>query len=288
MMRLVQRIKTVAERGAPRVLIFGETGSGKELVAKLLHQFSKRNKNPLITCNCANLDGNLVQDELFGHEKGAYTDARDMHPGYFEQAHGGTLVLDEIGKLPKLSQGKLLRVLEDGKVRRLGGTREITVDVAVLAATNCNLWAMVKRDEFLPDLYERLRVVKVEVPPLREHISDVREIANHHWFQLTGEYLTDEQLLALEAYDYPGNVRELKAILDEAYYASEEDLQPLIAARRQERLPCTKHGAFLSAEEHRKAYVNEVYLAVGQDLTRAAEILNLDPRTIKRYVHKNE
>ncbi len=284
MQRLVQRIRNVATRDAPHVLISGETGTGKELVAKLLHASSPRCDKPLITYNCACAEGSLVQDTLFGHEKGAFTDAREAYPGLFEQADGGMLLLDEVAKMPLVAQGMLLRMIEDGKIRRLGGRFERQVNVTVLAATNRNLPQLVREEKFLPDLYERLRPVKVDVPALREHISDIREIADRYWVKLTGEHLSQEQILALEAYDYPGNVRELIGILEEAYYACEPNFEQLIDERNQDRGRSIAPRTFVSAEEFLKAYVKEAFVAHGRSYSRTAQALRLSRPTVKKYV----
>jgi DNA-binding NtrC family response regulator len=204
------------------VLIVGESGTGKELVARALHERSERSGAPMITMNCAAIPANLVESELFGHEKGAFTGAVGAQEGVIEAADGGTLFLDEIGELPLEAQARLLRVLQDGEIRRVGAARTKRVDVRLLAATHRNLPQMVDENEFREDLYFRLRVVEIHLPPLRERAGDVRELAEVllvkscerlHKPPLT---LDDEALAAMQDYSWPGNVRELEHSIERA------------------------------------------------------------------------
>ena len=216
MQQIFTLIRQVAPTSAP-VLICGESGTGKELVAREIHKYSPRSEGPFIAINAAALPEALIESELFGHEKGAFTGAMERSAGCFEQAHGGTLLLDEIGEMPPSTQPKLLRVLEDLRVRRLGGKHEIAVDARVLAATSQDLGTHLREE-----LYYRLSVFQIVVPPLREHKEDIPPIAEvllqnlnkKHGTRVTG--LDAEVLDLLHGYDWPGNVRELRNILERA------------------------------------------------------------------------
>lgn len=204
------------------VLLTGETGSGKELVARALHYNGPRREAPFVDVNCAAIPENLLESELFGHEKGAFTDASAAKPGLFELAHGGTLFLDEIGHLPLVLQGKLLRALEERQLRRVGGTKTVSVDVRVIAATHVNLAAAVRRGEFREDLYYRLNVVPIELPPLRARREDIVLLAQHFLTRFAAEYgiprpiFTPAAERALRSRDWPGNVRELRNTMERA------------------------------------------------------------------------
>src|ERR1041384_8106692 len=205
------------ERVAPSdstVLISGETGSGKERVAKLIHAQSGRKAKPFVVVDCAALQENLLQSELFGHERGAFTGADKAKPGLFEVAHGGTIFLDEIGEISQATQVNLLRVLDTSVFRHVGGTSEIRVDVRMLAATNRDLRAMVSKGLFREDLFYRLSTITVEIPPLRKRGSDVELLARHFVNLLNQRYgtskvLAESALEAIRRHAWPGNVREL-------------------------------------------------------------------------------
>ena len=202
------------------VLLSGETGVGKERFARALHALSPRATKPFVAVNCAALPGNLVESELFGTEKGAYTGADTARAGRFERAHGGTLFLDELGELPLPAQAKLLRVLQDGQVERLGGTQPRQEDVRLVAATHVDLLDAVRAGRFRQDLYYRLNVYPIRIPPLRERLDDIEAFAQHllqrfatqHDKHISG--FTDHALLALRGYDWPGNVRELENLIE--------------------------------------------------------------------------
>src|SRR6266446_1839439 len=197
-----------------RVCILGETGTGKELVAHTLHDKSPRHSGPFITLNCAAIPAELIESELFGHEKGAFTGATSRHLGKFEQADGGTLFLDEIGDMPVAMQAKLLRVLEEGKVERVGGDKPIRVNVRVVVATHRNLENLVKQNAFRSDLFHRIYVFPLTLPPLRERPEDFPDLVAHFARQVAAQngwkdkIFTEEAIAELRKYGWPGNVRE--------------------------------------------------------------------------------
>ena len=203
-----------------RVCILGETGTGKELVAHTLHDKSARRNGPFITLNCAAVPAELIESELFGHEKGAFTGATARHLGKFEQAHGGTLFLDEIGDMPALMQAKLLRVLEQKEVERIGGDKSIPVDVRVVVATHRNLEDLVRKGQFRQDLYHRIFVFPITLPPLRDRREDIRLLVDYfaHAVAEQNEWkpreITADAYAELEHYSWPGNVRELRNVVE--------------------------------------------------------------------------
>jgi two-component system nitrogen regulation response regulator NtrX len=203
-----------------RVCILGETGTGKELVAHTLHEKSPRRSGPFITLNCAAIPAELIESELFGHEKGAFTGATTRHLGKFEQAHGGTLFLDEIGDMPALMQAKLLRVLEQKEVERIGGDKAIAVDVRVIVATHRNLEELVRKGEFRQDLYHRIFVFPITLPPLRDRREDIRLLVDYFAAAVAEQNewkpreITADAYSELEHYAWPGNVRELRNVVE--------------------------------------------------------------------------
>jgi len=213
-----------------RVCIRGETGTGKELIARTLHEKSSRHGAPFVSLNCAAIPADLMESELFGHEKGSFTGAAARHIGKFEQAHRGTLFLDEIGDMPLAMQGKLLRVLAEGEVERVGGGSPITVDVRVIVATHRNLEEQVRQGAFREDLYHRVFVFPILLPALRERREDIRVLAEHFLGQLTEQNhwkpksFSPEAIARLESYSWPGNVRELHNVIERVllYAAADE------------------------------------------------------------------
>jgi len=219
----MQRIIAQAEKVAAsetRVCILGETGTGKELVARTLHEKSSRASGPFVTLNCAAVPVELIESELFGHEKGSFTGAGARHLGKFEQAQHGTLFLDEIGDMPLPMQAKLLRVLEEGEVERIGGDRPIQVDVRVIVATHHDLEALVREGKFRQDLFHRIYVFPLRLPPLRERREDIPALAEHFAAQVSSTngwkpmHFTEDAMAALSAYPWPGNVRELRNVVE--------------------------------------------------------------------------
>ncbi|MGA7859714.1 MAG: sigma-54 dependent transcriptional regulator, partial [Terracidiphilus sp.] len=219
MRRVMAQIERVAASES-RVCIYGETGTGKELAARTLHEESKRSAGPFITLNCAAVPAELIESELFGHEKGSFTGAAQRHTGKFEQAHRGTLFLDEIGDMPAAMQAKLLRVLEEGEVERIGADKPITVDVRVIVATHRNLEQLVESGGFRRDLYHRVVVFPVQLPPLRNRSEDLPALVEHFACQVSAQNgwkpipFTTGAIEALRKYSWPGNIRELRNVVE--------------------------------------------------------------------------
>ena len=219
MRRVMAQIERVAASES-RICIYGETGTGKELVARTLHEKSNRASGPFVTLNCAAVPAELIESELFGHEKGSFTGAAQRHTGKFEQAHRGTLFLDEIGDMPAAMQAKLLRVLEEGEVERIGSGKPTTVDVRVVVATHRNLEQLVESGGFRRDLYHRVVVFPVELPPLRKRREDLPALVEHFARQVSAQNgwkpvpFSAEAIEALKQYRWPGNIRELRNVVE--------------------------------------------------------------------------
>ena len=228
---VLEQIRLVAKTDST-VLILGETGTGKELIARRIHSMSDRAGRPFVKVNCAAMPFDLLESELFGHERGAFTGAVAQRPGRFEVANGGTLFLDEIGDMPLASQPKLLRVLQEGKFERVGSSRTQHVDVRLLAATHRDLRAMAWNSEFRSDLYYRLNVFPVTLPPLRERRDDIVQLIRHFiglFSRRLGKEITSvpqESLFCMLAYDWPGNIRELQNIVERAVILSQDGVFP--------------------------------------------------------------
>jgi len=221
--RAIEQVKETIAKVAPtdaRVMITGPNGSGKELVARWLHEQSNRAKAPFVEVNCAAIPSELIESELFGHEKGSFTSAVKQRIGKFEQANGGTLFLDEIGDMSASAQAKVLRVLQEGRITRVGGNKDIKVDVRVLAATNKDLPAEIAQGDFREDLYHRLAVILIKVPALAERTEDIPELVNHFLHQIADEYgnkpkdIAAEALKALQKLPWTGNIRELRNVVE--------------------------------------------------------------------------
>jgi DNA-binding NtrC family response regulator len=219
MRRVMAQIDRVAA-SETRICIYGETGTGKELVARTLHEKSPRSGNPFVTLNCAAVPAELIESELFGHEKGSFTGAAQRHAGKFEQAHRGTLFLDEIGDMPLAMQAKLLRVLEESEVERIGGDKPISVDVRVLVATHRNLDELVQAGTFRRDLYHRVVVFPIQLPALRQRKEDIPALVEHFARQVCAQNgwkalpFTADAIASLQAYSWPGNIRELRNVVE--------------------------------------------------------------------------
>ncbi|MBD3237459.1 MAG: response regulator [Candidatus Eisenbacteria bacterium] len=296
MKRIYALIQDVAPSDAT-ILITGESGTGKELIAKAIHGHSQRKYMPFVPVSLAALPENLVESELFGHEKGAFTGATYMRRGRFELADGGTLFLDEIGDLGAKVQVDLLRVLQERKFTRVGGARELEVDVRIISATNRNLAEMVKAGDFRDDLYYRLNVIQIELPPLRERGEDVILLANaflRTFAEKTGKPIqgfSEEALHMIRNYDWPGNVRELENAVERAVVVAKGD------TIRSNHLPFSIRESDetrnpVSLEEVEKHHIRRVLAEYGWNISQAARALEIDRATlynkIKKYGFKEE
>ncbi len=281
------------------VLVTGESGTGKELVARALHRAGPRASGPFVAINCAAMPETLLESELFGHEKGAFTDARTSRPGLFVQATGGTLFLDEVGELPLALQPKLLRALQERTVRPIGGRKELPFDVRVIAATNRDLATAVEEGRFREDLFFRLDVIEVPLPPLRERGTDVLMLAQHFLERFSAQAgkaivgFTTAVAKHLVDYDWPGNVRELHNVVERAValgvhdHITVEDLPERITRVRRPRAPISlEPGELVSLDEMERRYIAYVIEASGGSRTIAARILGLDRSTLWRRLER--
>ncbi|MCD6187110.1 MAG: sigma-54-dependent Fis family transcriptional regulator [Desulfuromusa sp.] len=279
------------------VFICGESGTGKELVARALHQQSHRCEEPFIAINCAALPENLLESELFGHVRGAFTDARETRKGLFVEASGGTLLLDEVAELPLALQPKLLRVLEDHKVRPLGGSKEIDCDVRVLASSHQDLAAAVAAGQFRSDLFYRLNVIQLELPPLRDRGNDILLLAFRFIEQLSQRFnksvtgLAQPAAACLLAYHWPGNVRELRNVIERALAFTDHDQLIMEDFPEQIRRPnggvslpasLVATGDILPLEEMERRYIRQVLDQLNDNRTLAARLLGVDRKTLYR------
>lgn len=291
MTALTERINRVAACGDARVLIYGESGTGKETVAFQIHSKSPRRMDAYIAFNCASVTPNLLESRFLGYEKGAFTDAKERRPGVFELANDGTLFLDEIGELPLEAQGILLRVLEGGRFTRMGGNEEVRVDVRLVTATNRNLPAMVRDGRFREDLFHRLNVVQIRVPPFREHHEDLDKIANDYWLKRHKKRLEVSQLEALRSYDYPGNVRELFNLLERASVLGETDFIRLIAEHK-EMIADMYSPLQVEYPENLKAmthiHVRRIFDQCKGNYTHAAKMLGIAINTLRVHLKESD
>jgi formate hydrogenlyase transcriptional activator len=291
--RVLQQIEQVASTDAT-VLIQGESGTGKELIARAIHNISGRSRKPLVKVNCATLPANLIESELFGHEKGAFTGALERKTGRFEWADGGTIFLDEIGELPVELQAKLLRVLQEGEFERLGNPRTIRVNVRVIAATNRNLEQAIGKKEFREDLYYRLNVFPVVCPPLRDRKEDIPLLVKHFCQKHENKigkkisHIPARVMEALVAYDWPGNIRELENIIERALILSRNG-----ALESGEWLPAerklTGTAALRKLEDVEKDHILNVLKKTGWKVSGekgAARILGLNATTLEARMKK--
>ena len=295
----MKEVFAVADRVAPSdapVLLVGETGTGKELVARAIHVRSRRKERPFVVVDCATLSPTLVESELFGHERGAFTNAVAAHAGVFERADGGTVFLDELGELPPDLQPKLLRCLETGEVRRLGGTRTINVDVRVIAATHRDLATMITDNRFRADLYYRLAVVQITIPPLRERREDVPLLAKHFADAARGtmeradDIDVDQVLGELKDYSWPGNVRELRNLVERAVILSDQGLIRSGTPKPLGQALVEVAGRAATLREARaaadRAYIEDVLRRANGDLDRAAQIADVHRKTLERMLRE--
>jgi DNA-binding NtrC family response regulator len=296
----MKEIFEIVEQVAPTratVLVLGESGTGKELIAKALHQLSPRSRQPLITVHCAALAPTLLESELFGHEKGAFTGAHERRIGRFEQAQGGTLFLDEIGEIDATLQVKLLRFLGERTFERVGGNKTLTADVRLVAATNKNLEELVKAGKFREDLFFRLRVVEIELPPLRARTGDIPLLAQsflREFAKENGKVVNDftaDALGALMNYSWPGNVRELRTAIEHAVVLSRGDrisLRDLPAGVRGGAAGETRlsPGKALTVKDAEQELIVRALKETDGNRTQAAQKIGMSRRTFHRKLHE--
>ncbi len=301
MQKLFEQIRKIAPTTA-NVLITGESGTGKELVARAIHRHSLRKDGPFIAINCAAIPENLLESELFGHAKGAFTDARSDRKGLFQQAQGGTLLLDEIGDFPLSLQAKLLRAMEQRTLRPVGGDKEIPFDARILTATNRDLEAAVEEGRYREDFYFRINVIQLDLPPLRARGADVLLIARsllQSFARDMGKNMVDFQPSVAERfmnYDWPGNVRELRNVLERAVALTEfeklivEDLPERIRDYRQStfRIDTANPAELQTLESVERQYIQRVLDSVQGNRTEAARILGLDRKTLYRRLKADD
>jgi two-component system response regulator HydG len=309
MRQLLETIALVAPSEAT-ALITGESGTGKGLIARAIHANSSRSSKPLVEVNCAAIPETLIESELFGHERGAFTGAVKQRQGRFAQADGGTIFLDELGELSLSTQVKLLRVLQEGEIQRVGSDRVLTVSVRVIAATNRNLEEMVRDGVFREDLYYRLNVVKIEAPPLRERTEDIPVLAKHFWEMFAEKNrkvvggIAPKAMDLLLKYQWPGNVRELENVMERAVillrgdYISEKELPPALQQLSSEECVCdpadrvSLAGSGLTLSELEKQAVLQMLLDTGGNKSETARRLGVTRRTLqlklKKYAEEGE
>jgi len=293
-MRNVYRAIGKAAPVSATVLISGESGTGKELVARAIHYSGPRARAPFVPINCGSIPENLLESELFGHLKGAFTGATESRAGFFQVADGGTIFLDEISETSLAMQVKLLRVLQDGEIRMVGGTQSLNVDVRVIAATNKDLLDLVGRQLFREDLFFRINVLNIEVPPLRARGDDVILLARHFIEKATEEVgreapqFFDGVFDVLRSYDWPGNVRELENVIHRLVVMSDRDRVDLPDLPPAMRFSVPRaNGPLRSLAEVEAEHVRHVLAAVDGNKTRAAEILGIDRKTLREILKRN-
>ena len=294
---VMRQVEQVAPTGAP-VLIFGETGSGKEVVARAIHERSDRASGPILRVNCGAIAPELIDSELFGHERGSFTGAVSQRSGWFERADGGTLFLDEIGELPLAAQVRLLRVLQDGVFERVGGTRALHVDVRLVAATHRDLRAMVSAGGFRDDLWYRINVFTMRLPPLRERQGDIPALAAHFTEKAGQRYgasslaVTPGDIALLLAYEWPGNVRELAAVIERAAILGEFrrlDVARALGVRAEPGRDVVANGDFATLDQAMRQHIEK---ALGRCHGRiegaggAARLLGINPNTLRSRMQR--
>jgi DNA-binding NtrC family response regulator len=295
MQKVLQTARQVAQSDIP-VLVLGESGTGKELIARAIHNHSRRRKARLVTMNCAGFAPTILEDELFGHVRGAFTDARTDREGRFEHADGGTLFLDEIGDMPHEMQAKLLRTLEYGEVVRLGANDPIQVDVRFISATNKNLEEMVQEKKFREDLYFRIKGMTIHIPPLRERREDIPLLIHYFTQQVAEKYgkpieaIDQDARQVLMSYSWPGNVRELRqaieqmAVLSTGPTLTADTLPPEIRPTKGEAIPGLSNLSGITIEQAERELIRNTLKLVNGNREQAAKILDIGERTLYRKI----
>ena len=293
---VMRQVEQVAPTDAP-VLVLGETGAGKEVVARAIHQRSSRAGGPFHRVNCGAIPAELVDSELFGHERGSFTGALAQRAGWFERAHGGTLFLDEIGELPLAAQVRLLRVLQDGELERVGGSQPVRVDLRVVAATHRDLAAMVRRGQFREDLWYRIHVFAIRLPPLRQRRADLAALAQHFATRAGARLgvpaltVTAADVALLAGYDWPGNVRELAAVIERAAIlggGARLELVTALGGAAPPELPATA-DTFPTLDEAMRAHIERALVRTrGRIEGRggAAQLLGVHANTLRSRMQK--
>lgn len=289
--RVMKRVFATIERAAKvsaTVLITGESGTGKELVARAIHYSSKRSSAPFVPVNCGGIPEGLLESELFGYVKGAFTGANETRAGFFQTAEGGSIFLDEISETSLSMQVKLLRVLQDKEVRMVGDTKAYKVDVRIMAATNKDLLSLVQKGAFREDLFFRLNVLTIVVPPLREREDDILLLANHFLEKFAREMgrtvprFSDEALQILRRYEWPGNVRELENLIQRLLVMCDSDTIDVPDLPSHMRFSLTNEVRLnRTLEEVERDYIKQVLLSVNGNITKAAKILGIDRKTLR-------
>jgi len=286
---LIHMVNLLADNPSTTIMIYGETGTGKELVARNIHLLSSRKDKPFVDINCASIPENIFESELFGYEAGAFTDAKKTKKGLFEMADEGTLFLDEIGDLPQNAQAKILKVLESKTLKRLGGTRDITVDVRIIAATNKDLEGLTKKGLFREDLYYRLNVMPLIISPLRERPEDIPMIASFLLEEIKktlgkkeiGKF-TDEAVALLSSYQWPGNVRELRNVIERAAILCRQGdilVKHLILPDKQ-----IQPEKSMALSEVEKDHINRTLQLASGNRSRTAQILGIARSTLNEKI----
>jgi transcriptional regulator with GAF, ATPase, and Fis domain len=314
----MERVQLVASSDVP-ILILGETGTGKEVISRAIHHRSRRANGPFIRVNCGAIPTELIDSQLFGHEKGSFTGASEQHQGWFERADGGTLFLDEIGELPLAAQVRLLRVLQDHQIERVGGKKSIHVDVRIIAATHRDLSNMVKQRQFREDLWYRINVFPIMLPRLRDRLIDIPLLAKHFAqraasrFGLPSVEPTNQDLLALTKYSWPGNIRELGAVIDRAVILgngrslevgkalgltqqsptpidpSDEPTFYEVIPESHPRMVPQEQTALLTLEDAMKQHIEQALVATQGRIEGphgAAALLDINPHTLRARMRK--
>lgn len=291
--KLVARVAS----GRSTVLLQGESGTGKELIARAIHYNGPRVNAPFVAVNCAALTESLLESELFGHEKGAFTGAVTVKRGFFEEADGGTILLDEVGDMSPALQAKLLRVLQEQEIRRVGGNQSIPVDVRVLTSTHRDLWSMVKQKQFREDLYYRLNVVTITLPPLRERREDIPMLAYHFMHTCAAANqkrvigISPEAMLVLQQENWPGNVRELAHTIESAVVVTSHEIilpddLPVTLRKSVPAAPASEFSGLVTLQELEKRYLIRVLDETHGNKTEAARLLGIDRRTLYRMAER--
>jgi two-component system response regulator HydG len=298
---LMQEIYDLIERireSSSNVLITGESGTGKELVAKSIHYSGLRKEGPFVAVNCAAIPETLLESELFGYKKGAFTDAKSDKKGLVFEAHKGTLFLDEITEMPLVLEAKLLRMIEEREVRPLGDTNSHSIDVRTIASSNRDIGSLIREGKFREDLYYRLKVIDIELPPLRERKEDIPLLIQHFIAKFSDEMkkklsgVSEDALKLLVEYPWPGNVRELENVIQRAITLTRhetilpDDLPSSMLHEIREKVLDRGFRAKYSLDQLEKEYIRKILIEVGGNKSKAAEILGLDRKTLYRKLEE--